>query len=789
MKGVSCEMFGFIREHQMNIMLALCAVCTAMAVMLILTRFLSERRKWIMVLMELTATLLLASDRMAYKYKGDISELGFIMVRVSNFMVFFLTSAIVLIFNLYLIDLLTSDGKVKKVPNRLKAVNIGALMGMALVVLSSFTGLYYSFDAENNYHRGPGFLICYIVPVFFPIVQYTVIRQYKKLFSRLIYTSLVLYIFVPIIVGIIQIFTYGISIVNMAMVLVSVCLYIFTYLDINAEVERAHEIEVGNLQKEQKSMKRLFDQTVTAFVNAVEMKDKYSEGHSVRVAEYARRIAKACGRSEDECEEVYYAALLHDVGMIGIPDNIIEKGDDLSADDMKLVEQKPVMSEEILSSISEYPYLSQGARYSCERYDGKGYPDGLKGQEIPEISRIIAAADTYDNMTSKKRNRDALSYQVVREEFIKMSGGKLDPEFSEMVVRFMDEDHTETETEDITQLETELRCGEYRDNVSMGIPVLQEITKIHFECDSTLTDKKGFSAPSVILFDSYNRHIHRDPKTITAYRYVEFGEIWFDGHYVSTNARNIEVKVTDNDVTDGYEITAGRYDDHLSVKMISPKKTVESIIALPDNSKTSYIGLTGENCLLKNITADKTGIMVSEGDIRKIVGRLSYIDRIESDMPNIQIDHNRSASTEGILINDEVIINFHTMSLPSADLVWHCPYIVLFNSENKKIGGKGYLEYALIKINGEVSGDSNYAENRFYMKKGDTFAGWDDWKQKNKSGLECSVHIVKKGNKIILTTSNLGIDIENTTIIEKGAGEVYAAITGDQVAVTDIRIR
>ena len=305
MKGVSCEMFGFIREHQMNIMLALCAVCTAMAVMLILTRFLSERRKWIMVLMELTATLLLASDRMAYKYKGDISDLGFIMVRISNFMVFFLTSAIVLIFNLYLIDLLTSDGKVKKVPNRLKAVNIGALMGMALVVLSSFTGLYYSFDAENNYHRGPGFLICYIVPVFFPIVQYTVIRQYKKLFSRLIYTSLVLYIFVPIIVGIIQIFTYGISIVNMAMVLVSVCLYIFTYLDINAEVERAHEIEVGNLQKEQKSMKRLFDQTVTAFVNAVEMKDKYSEGHSVRVAEYARRIAKACGRSEDECEGVY----------------------------------------------------------------------------------------------------------------------------------------------------------------------------------------------------------------------------------------------------------------------------------------------------------------------------------------------------------------------------------------------------------------------------------------------------------------------------------------------------
>ena len=356
--------------------------------------------------------------------------------------------------------------------------------------------------------------------------------------------------------------------------------------------------------------------------------------------------------TENDMLLISTASSFHDIGKISIDDKILNKPGRLTAEEFEIMKSHSVIGADMLTELykkKNYPLIDKAyeiCRWHHERYDGKGYPDGLKGQEIPEISRIIAAADTYDNMTSKKRNRDALSYQVVREEFIKMSGGKLDPEFSEMVVRFMDEDHTETETEDITQLETELRCGEYRDNVSMGIPVLQEITKIHFECDSTLTDKKGFSAPSVIFFDSYNRHIHRDPKTITAYRYVEFGEIWFDGHYVSTNARNIEVKVTDNDVTDGYEITAGRYDDHLSVKMISPKKTVESIIALPDNSKTSYIGLTGENCLLKNITADKTGIMVSEGDIRKIVGRLSYIDRIESDMPNIQIDHNRSASTE-----------------------------------------------------------------------------------------------------------------------------------------------
>lgn len=129
----------------------------------------THKRKWILILMDTIAVFLLSFDRTAYIYKYDGSHFGGIMVRISNFMVFFLTSAIVLGFNLYLSDLLTNEGKMKKIPTLLKFVNVGAVVGMAMVVVSNFTGLYYYFDENGQYQHGPGFLLCYLVPVILPI--------------------------------------------------------------------------------------------------------------------------------------------------------------------------------------------------------------------------------------------------------------------------------------------------------------------------------------------------------------------------------------------------------------------------------------------------------------------------------------------------------------------------------------------------------------------------------------------------------------------------------------------
>ena len=121
-------------------------------------------------------------------------------------------------------------------------------------------------------------------------------------------------------------------------------------------------------------------------------------------------------------------------------------------------------------------------------------------------------------------------------------------------------------------------------------------------------------------------------------------------------------------------------------------------------------------------------------------------------------------------------------------------FMVFFLTSAIVLGFNLYLsdllkEYALIKINGESSGDNEYAQNKITMKKSSEFPGWDKWKEINKSGLECSVRLIRKGNKIIVITENLGITIEHTTVISDNPNVVYAALTGSRVALTDIRIR
>lgn len=788
-------MFELIRAHQLNIMLVLCGACGILTVLLFFTRFLSKSRKVILVLMEVAAFWLLWFDRLAYIYAGDPGRIGYIMVRVSNFAVFFLTSGIVFCFNLYLCDLLKNEGKLAVLPKRLLVVGVLAAVGMLLAVIAAFTGLYYYFDEVNIYHRGQGFLIAYIAPFAGPIIQYTVIRNYKKSFSRLINISAVLYIFVPMLCGTIQVFTYGISIVNLSLVAVSVSLYIFMYLDLNDTVERAHEIEIDNMKDEQKRMEKIFDQTATAFVSAVEKKDEFTKGNSQLKADYSKRIAVLAGKNEEECEKAYYAALLHDVGLIGIPDSVIKHDTDPNKRDIEALKEKSLIGAEILSNITEYPYLSESARYSHERYDGNGYPEGLKGKEIPEIARIVGVADAYVGLTTKKRYRDALPQFMAREAFLKGAGEEFDPDFAHIMVRIIDTDTNERADDDTAKLETEIECRKYREHVSRGIPVERDVRRISFDCELIPGTHNGFSAPSIILFDAFDGRTHGNKKEIERYDYLEYGEVWFDKYSVTTVARKIVEKSADEAETgeiieddSRYEIIAGRYDDHLKLIMKASNYAKEVIVALPSGSKASYIGLTGENCRITGINVELTGDKIQSDDIIRIAQPVSYIEHFESDIKNVQIDQTRSATTEGVEVKNRMTIGFHTMSLPVASLVWHCPYILLYTSDDGSVGGPNYKELNLIKLDGEDQGDSEYAKNRFIMKKTKDFPGWDAWKEANKEGINCEVLLEKKGDHVVLKTENLGISIENTTIIDDDNTKVYAALTGDQVALTDIRV-
>lgn len=793
-------MFDLMRENQQNLMLVLCGVCATAGFLLIITRFLPTRRKKILIILETIAFFLLWFDRKAYIYSGDASALGYLMVRVSNFAVFFLTPAMVEGFNLYISDWLLHEGEMKTVPRRLKFVQYMSMIGMLMAVVSAFADLYYYFDDMNVYHRGDGFLIAYIIPICCPLIQFSVVRDYKDRFRKMIYRSICYFIFVPLIFGTVQIFTYGISLVNMSMVAVSVFLYIYTYMDINDTVIKAHETEIRNMRYEKIKMRNLFDQTATAFVSAVENKDEYSKGKALRIAGYAKRMAALNGKSDQECEEIYYAALLHDVGLIGIPDSVINNATDPDKEDREIMKRKPIIGKEILSSIKEYPFLSQGAYYSHERYNGSGYPEGLKGEEIPEIARIIGVADAYVTMTTKKRYREAKPDFLAREAVVKGGGEEFDPRYAELMVKIIDEDYKENAGEEEEGIEKEIECEGYRNTVTKGVLIENEITRITFSFSPSENKTSDFSAPSIILFDSYDRRVHESKKAIDAYKYLEYGEVWFDKHSIQTAARKIigktEEKNEENNeeaAVEGkkpeYEILAGRYEDHVKIKMKSPEYDKEVIMALPGSSNTVYLGITGENCRLTDIAAEKTGNNIEESDIPRIAEEISFTDRIESDLKNIQVDSPRATYTDGIEILDKILVTFHTRSLPGSNLVWHCPYFVVFSSDDGQVGGKNYKEYAVIKLYGENDGDTKDADNSIEMKRTEHFPGWEGWKNANLAGFEVDVYLKRKKNQITLKTCNLGVELENTTIIKESTSKVYVAITGDRVALTDIRVR
>lgn len=181
-------------------------------------------------------------------------------------------------------------------------------------------------------------------------------------------------------------------------------------------------------------------QLMEALTSSIDAKDPYTNGHSSRVAKYSVMIAEKMGYDEEQINQVHYTALLHDVGKIGIPDAIINKTSGLTEEEYEVVKAHPLIGARILSNITEIPNIELGARWHHERYDGTGYPDRLKGDEIPEIAKIIGVADTYDAMASKRSYRDVLPQAVVREEIVKGVGTQFDPRIAEVMLELIDAD-------------------------------------------------------------------------------------------------------------------------------------------------------------------------------------------------------------------------------------------------------------------------------------------------------------------------------------------------------------
>ncbi|MFT3985347.1 MAG: response regulator [Lachnospiraceae bacterium] len=191
--------------------------------------------------------------------------------------------------------------------------------------------------------------------------------------------------------------------------------------------------------KKTREVEALGVQAIMAISNTVDKKDVYTRQHSARVAKYAREIAKRLGWDEEACGNLYSLALLHDIGKIGVPDAILNKPGRLTEEEFAVMKTHTAMGADILKDITIIRDVANGAQYHHERYDGKGYLEGLKGEEIPISARIVGIADAYDAMTSDRAYRKKLPEEAVKSELEKGRGTQFDPKLVDIMLQIMEE--------------------------------------------------------------------------------------------------------------------------------------------------------------------------------------------------------------------------------------------------------------------------------------------------------------------------------------------------------------
>ena len=193
-------------------------------------------------------------------------------------------------------------------------------------------------------------------------------------------------------------------------------------------ITQKNEEYLSRLNEQNEKIQNMTVQTITTIANALDAKDSYSEGHSRRVAVYSAQIAEKLGFSDQDVREIRIIALLHDIGKIGVPDSVLNKPGRLTDEEYELMKQHALAGSEILKDIDMISGIDIGAKYHHERFDGRGYPEGLSGDAIPYVARIIAVADSYDAMTSDRVYRKHLTYEQVMAELEKGEGTQFDPD-------------------------------------------------------------------------------------------------------------------------------------------------------------------------------------------------------------------------------------------------------------------------------------------------------------------------------------------------------------------------
>ena len=331
-----------------------------------------------------------------------------------------------------------------KMPGRV--IGIIAIIHMLIEIVMVFFGGIYYITADGLYHRGSFYflyIIMYVISYTYTLVLIILInRGYKSKDVGSVVASVI-----TVLAGLIPSILDG-SIKTAYLSVTVLVILEYMYFQSLYEQDMQKKITEHN-----ESMNRELIRTLSY---TLEAKDVYTKGHSMRVAEYTRILASHMDFSPEAVERLHFAATLHDIGKIGIPDTVLNKPGRLTDREFDVIKMHTTIGADILKNIDTINYASVIARSHHERYDGKGYPDGLIGENIPLEARIVAIADTYDAMTSKRvYRRKILSDEVIREEFDKNRGKQFDPDLVELFLKLFDEGLLKPVTEVRTEGEQE----------------------------------------------------------------------------------------------------------------------------------------------------------------------------------------------------------------------------------------------------------------------------------------------------------------------------------------------
>ena len=273
------------------------------------------------------------------------------------------------------------------------------------------------------------------------IVFVTIFEDHKKGYFKGTGYTLVGLVFAMLCVLIESLSTYFVVsisgiFIGIGMTILLVLNLIKTIHDIQAMESSRQKIEMDERRNQMEAISLQMMQTLST---TIEAKDEYTRGHSHRVAEYAVLIAEELGWDKKEIRNLRNAAHLYDIGRIGIPDSILNKPTRLTEEEYAVIKEHTIIGAEILKNITLIDHVKEVARSHHERYDGKGYPDGLKGEEIPLYARIIAIADSYDAMKSRKIYRNPLADEIIYNEILQSRGKQFDPDIADVFLKLLDE--------------------------------------------------------------------------------------------------------------------------------------------------------------------------------------------------------------------------------------------------------------------------------------------------------------------------------------------------------------